>query len=124
MSYELSFNEEPDFLSVNVTGTRTHKAAVALAWDVLSACKERTASKVLVDLQQMTGQLDRVDAYDLAAVEFPKIQKTGVLTKMAVVDLEDSMERLKFFETVAVNRGVNMKIFSSVEKAAAWLAKE
>lgn len=123
MSYKLSFQKEAGYLRVNVIGERTRESVTAIAWDVLRACTEEGNSRVLVDVRQMTGRLNRVDAYDVTVLEFPKIQSAGILKMTAIVDLEEYRDRFRFFETVAINRGFNLRIFGDPDEAVIWLCR-
>ncbi len=124
MSYKMSIKKESDFLHINVTGVQSRETVTAIAWDVLEACEENEVSKVLVDVREMTGRLVGLDAYEVSALEFPKLQEKGILKRAAVIDLEENSENSRFFETVAVNRGINIRIFSSADEAVDWLDKE
>ena len=46
------------------------------------------------------------------------------LERIAYVDAVGSPERPKFAETVAVNRGVNVRLFQGLDAAKAWLSNE
>jgi hypothetical protein len=42
-------------------------------------------------------------------------------TQAAIVDKPQSAAREWFLETVAVNRGLNLRMFTDIEEARAWL---
>jgi hypothetical protein len=45
----------------------------------------------------------------------------GVILKIALVGREDQMFTDNFVENVAINRGINLKIFTDVDEAVIWL---
>ena len=49
------------------------------------------------------------------------VKMIRVLSKKALVVREDQMFPDNFVENVAVNRGVNLKLFTNVEEAIDWL---
>ena len=42
--------------------------------------------------------------------------------RMAYVERSENLEKARFAETVAKNRGVNVRLFASLEEAAGWLS--
>lgn len=121
MSYELSIEKKPDFLHVHVTGIRTREAVAAMAKDIIDACVQHQTSKVLVDVRELTGRLSTLNAYEVPSVEFPKLKRPGLLKKAVIVDVEEFKDSFRFFETVARNRGFNLRIFGDIDKAIKWL---
>ena len=45
-----------------------------------------------------------------------------IVKKAAIVDREDVRPRYKFLETVADNRGYNLRVFEDTTEALSWLA--
>ena len=85
MSYELSVKKETNYLYVQVTGVRTLETVMAMAAEVLSLCVEHRYSRVLLDIQEMIGALDAVDAYEFGGDYLPNLVPTGEI-KVAVID--------------------------------------
>ena len=121
MSYELNIRKKPDFLHVRVTGVRTRAAVVAMAKDILGACVQHQPPKVLVDVRELKGRGGTLDAYEVPSVEFPKLKRPGLLKKAVIVDVEEFKDSFRFFETVARNRGFNLRIFGDMHRAIEWL---
>ncbi len=123
MSSRLTIKKKEDFLWVTTTGTRSFKTVVDISADVLKACAEEKVKKVLVDVRALEGALDTLEAYEIPDKYFPTIRDPNVITRAAIVDLKESEDRYRFFETVAQNRGFNLFIFSNPEEAVEWLKK-
>jgi hypothetical protein len=47
------------------------------------------------------------------------IRKGGI--KLAIVAREEQMTPERFFETVARNRGIHLKVFTELDEAIVWL---
>lgn len=123
MSYRLKMTEEADYLYVLATGTRTLDTIMAMAVEVLAACDDRGYSRVLLDVQEMTGKLKPFDAYELGTKDLKKLRRPGQM-RLSVVDLADNHSRFRFLETVLHNQGFNISIFSNADKAMRWLCED
>ena len=120
MSCEMDMDKEHDFLHVRVRGVRTGETVSAMARDILDACVENRCTKVLVDVRALKGWLSTIEAYDVPSTDFPDLRGRG-LQKAAIVDRERPGETYRFFETVARNRGFNVRIFEDTDRAVEWL---
>lgn len=121
MSYELKMDEQEDFLRFSISGERTRESVVAATIEILDICYDREFSSALIDAREFSGRLHHLDAYDVPAVEYPKLTRRGVVSRVAIVDLKDFSDSFRFFETVARNRGYNLRLFGDADEAAAWL---
>jgi uncharacterized protein (UPF0264 family) len=120
MSYTLTMRTETDYLHVEATGIRTRDTVLGVATDCIAACKEHGYRRLLVDVQRMTGRLLTMEVYDLAKKDFPRIrQNLGV--RVVIIDLDDNRDRFQFLEDVAVNEGIDLRVFSNAKQALEWL---
>ena len=85
---------------------------------MVEACSQLQVSKALLDCRKMTGEIKILESFTVA--EYGGKMR-GFLSKTALVGREDQMLSDNFVENVAVNRGVNLKIFTDVEEAIDWL---
>ena len=75
--------------------------------------------RILV-ISRATGRIPTLEGYEVAghSEEFGWSRDY----KLALVDLnEESLQDNLFAETVAVNRGFNVKVFDNVKEAEIWL---
>ncbi len=121
MAYNLKIEVESSVLWVTATGTRSLQTVLAMSQEISAACVERNLKKVLVDVQALEGRLGTLDAYDIPTKHFPKIRNHSIISRCAIVDLKEFENDYRFFENVAVNRGFDLRIFSDVKEAIAWL---
>jgi hypothetical protein len=85
---------------------------------IIQACLETRVTRVLCDERQLEYRLATVDTFKSAeflATNAPR------LVKMAVVCAEKYFADLKFWETVANNRGLEVRAFQDLEAARHWV---
>ena len=120
MSYALNIRKEPDHLCIEAIGNRTPDSLVAVANACAAACKEHGYARFLLDVQRMTGELSTLDSYEVAAKQLPPLAR-GLGLRAAILDAEENIHRLQFFENVSVNMGINLRVFSNSNSALTWL---
>ncbi len=117
MSYKLSVNQKKSILSVAITGKLTKLDIFYLARNANSYVKDESIRKVVVDLTGCTGRLNLFDSLDLAG-SYPQYLKEF---KIAILDIEDNIEKSRMHEKIAHNRGFSIVCFTSNDEAEAWL---
>lgn len=109
-----------DHLAARASGGRTRESVSTLTLQVFEAAVANQHSRVLVDVRGLKGRLSTLDSYLVVTEVFQKLRGRGLL-KAAVLDSKDPGLRIRFIETVALNRGFNFRVFTSQSKALAWL---
>ncbi|MBW1743590.1 MAG: hypothetical protein JRJ47_09215 [Deltaproteobacteria bacterium] len=107
----MKVEKKDNVLWVTATGTRTLETVLAMSKDILAACREKKVTKALIDVRGLEGRLRMIEAYQIPDKHFPKMRDRSVITRAALVDLKEFEDSYKFFEQVAVNRGVGRDIF-------------
>jgi hypothetical protein len=120
MSIALNTRKESDYLYVEATGTRTPESVLAVASACAVACKEHGCDRLLLDTRRMTGALTTVDTYEVAGKRLPLLGR-GLSLRVAILVARENKARIQLFEDVAVNMGINLRIFSNVNAALRWL---
>jgi hypothetical protein len=122
MSYELQIIEKPTYLHAIVTGPNTLENVRGYLMELLRICEERKCFNVLIE-ERLTGRrLETWDVYQIASDS--SAHARGLFRAVAYVDVNASGDLMKFAETVANNRGVPMRLFTTVADAEAWLANQ
>lgn len=124
MDYQLELVEKNDFVVAVLGGVRTPETLMAAAAKTTAYCREHGYSLLVIDLRKMSGELDTLETFEIAGHSIPTQTDARDLVRSAILDLTENIERIRFFETVAVNRGFNVKIFDDENKAFEWLRKE
>lgn len=125
MQYELKFEVEGEILFVEIFGERPKKQLEETSKDawrtVAKVASEKNLKKLLI-LSHVTGDYPTFDAYKInSTLEECGVQRGWLI---AFVNLDStSYQEIKFAETVAVNRGFKIEVFSNQENARDWLQK-
>ncbi|HXF79392.1 MAG TPA: hypothetical protein VN598_11050 [Usitatibacter sp.] len=114
--FELAVHET--YLHATVWGEHTPENASRFLREVYEACLANRKDSVLLDM--------RLDGPTMGTSSiFSVVQERSGdgrgLRRIAYVDGARDPEKAKFAETVARNRGVNVRLFATVEEAKEWL---
>ena len=121
MSYQLKIDEASGYLHVLVSGANSGEVVRRYLHEVAEICGARRCSALLLE-ENLTGP-----AMNLAEIYSVVSEGSGYplahLLKVAFVDSnsEHPIMNMRFAETVARNRGVNVRAFRTVPEARAWL---
>lgn len=113
-------------LRVTVIGRYTRAAARDTIAPTIDMLIQHPLNRVLVDFRQVSGNPSTMDRYAFSvslAEKFSAATRSGadVTTRFAFVGHEPMVDKRRFGETVAVNRGLNLKVLESMEEALNWL---
>ena len=116
MQIQLSFRHEADFLFCAVSGPYSLTDFLRLADQVRAERMARGASRVLVDLRAVSGEVSSLDRYRLGIYVAEKPDRAK---RLAVVLRPDSINWM--FENVASNRGLPTCESADPRYAENWL---
>ena len=119
MTYTLTIDQKPTYLHAIVTGRNTKENVVRYLEDVIRECRVRNCWSVLIEERLEGARLRTMDVFDIASQG--DIRFAGMLRAMAYVDVNAEGDLMRFAEDVAVNRGLPVKVFSTVNDAEQWL---
>jgi hypothetical protein len=121
MAYDMEVVHEDDYLHIRVTGDNTPEDVIGYLDQIRQACVDHGCPKVLIE-ENLTGPpFGTVDVYDV--VDTASRGVAPAIQHIAFVDTNPAHDfaQMKFAETVAVNRGVNIKVFRDIASAKAWI---
>jgi hypothetical protein len=129
MSLQHKMRFESGLLSIDATGEYTSlDKAKQLFLEMLEAVAQHQAKNVLLDGRTLEGKprdFERFLYGEFAAKETLRLVKEhGIVPRFAYVLHEPLRDPGKFGETVAVNRGMNIKVFENLEDAFEWLGPD
>jgi hypothetical protein len=119
MDYKLTVQEHPGYLHATAIGERTPENARRALQDAYAECVAKKQRNLLFELNLEGAQLGMLRIYDVIAERSVDGSK---LRRIAYVDSVPGKES-KFAETVATNRGVNVRLFADVAAAKRWLTE-
>ena len=121
MGYKLNVIPKNNYINITASGTQTMENNIKLAADSVEACKKYKLSRVLIDIQGLSGQPGTLADYELAKL-LTAWETAKTVTRAALVEKESDLPAGRFFETTARNRGINLAVFSDPEKAEKWIS--
>jgi hypothetical protein len=121
MSYALSVENKGAYLHITVTGDNTPENVANYLSEVRDKCVEHQCANVLIEENLRGPGLGTGIIYNI--VTEASNQVWPVVLRIAYLDVnpDHNMGSMQFAETVAVNRAVNMRLFSSFLDAQKWL---
>lgn len=124
MAYDLKAVRKDSYLHVLVTGDNTPEDVAGYLSQIRQVCAEYGLSKVLIEENLAGPPIDTVDVYDV--VSAASVGVAPAIRQVAFVDTnpEHDFAAMEFAETVAFNRGVNVKVFRDVPSAAKWIREQ
>jgi hypothetical protein len=118
MSRSMEIQDKDDFVLIVYSGEFDMRSAHETIDHILQACSEKHCSAALLDCRNMTGKISTFDRYDSAM--YGQVIK-GTVSRMAIVGPPNLVLSDNFFENVALNRGLNLRVFIDMDKAVGWL---
>jgi hypothetical protein len=116
---------ESGLLRVGVRGVFSLEEAKQAFLEVLGAVAQYGARKVLIDGRKVKGNprdFERFYYGELAAQETQRLyNETKISPRFAYLIHGPLRDPGRFGEIVALNRGMNVKVFETLEEACEWL---
>ena len=119
MAYTLTLRDEPNYLHAIVTGENSEATVSGYLDALLHECVRRKCTRLLIEEHLEGRRLGTFEVFRIASEGSGRAR--GHLRAVAYVDANTEGDRMRFAENVAVNRGLNGAVFSSVSDAKAWL---
>ena len=118
MSYKISYNKSQGYIAVTVEGEFALSTLKHLATDIAGLVESYNCNRILNDMRHAKLTEATLDIYNM-----PKIASQagiGPRLKRALVVSELS-PNFYFLETVFVNQGHIVRLFTNIDKALQWL---
>jgi hypothetical protein len=118
--YKIVFEEYPTFLYALVHGEEYgYEVLASFLREISEECKKREFCQVMIE-ENISATASKMDVFRIAS-ELPQLGFAGI--RMAYIDrFQDQAELNEFGQEVAVSRGIDVRIFNSIEEADKWLA--
>ena len=123
--FDIKITLEEEFLLISASGNYSLLKANNLFKLAIDNGLSHNKSKILIDINHITGSIPLFDRFQYA--EFLSKYRTkhalGKVKRIAVVGKEPIVDKERFGETVATNRGVNVRVFTDMSEASIWINK-
>ncbi|MCP4391620.1 MAG: hypothetical protein GY802_25215 [Gammaproteobacteria bacterium] len=111
--------DSPDYLHLRCSGVWEMESSKRVWQHIVARLGQLDHGKVLLDEREV--ELETSVSIDFGQASFVADLARGVCRKAAIVDNTENSESDHFFETVCVNRSLNLKFFLSEHDAIEWL---
>jgi hypothetical protein len=122
MTYELTIDQKPAYLHAIVRGPNSVENVAGYVEEIRRECTARGCFRVLIEERLEGPRLGTPDVFQIASAGSGSAR--GVFQAIAYVDVNAESRLMQFAETVAVNRGLPVAVFSTVADAEKWLLSE
>ena len=108
-----------EFIKTTATGALDFASSKQALVDIASLITQPGEYEVLVDTRGAEVALSTIELFELgnALAALPSLHRS----KIGILAPVSDMDNAKFFETVAVNRGIKIEAFIDFEEAMTWL---
>lgn len=121
MSIQLQIEEMPSYLTAKFSGAGALEEIWRRFESIAEHCKRTNKNKLLLDFTEARANISLAERY--FGAEKAEIFVHYKLVKVAAVARPEQFDPRRFAETVARNRWVNARAFTSAEDAEEWLLK-
>jgi len=121
MSYKLTITQEVSYLHVIVTGLNSWENVASYLVEIMRECMARRVYRVLIEERLEGPRLGTMDVYQIASEGADRAR--GQSDAIAYVDAKASGRLMEFAADVAVNRGLPVSVFATVDEARNWLSE-
>jgi hypothetical protein len=121
MAYQLTVEQKAGYLHIRVTGENSPETVRRYLEEVFYTCLQANCPIVLIEEDLRGPGLGVIDIHQIVTEGSKRTWPT--VRRIAYVDVnkEHSQSDMHFAETLAVNLGVNVKLFPTVNEAEEWL---
>ncbi len=123
MSIAIETKLEKEYLELKFKGDFSLAEAKKAYKYTIDTAVEHQKSKVLIDALEVSGTMTIMERFEIAEFLTLYCQKNalGKIARIALVGKEPLVDRHRFGEIVAVNRGLNVKVFTDWTEALMWI---
>ena len=124
MSINIESKIEKDYLNLKFTGPFTLKEALKAYQCTIDDALKYDKTKILIDVNEVSGTMTTWERFETSEFLATYYQKCafGKIKRIAFIGKEPLVDRQRFGETVAVNRYLNVRIFTILSEAIKWIS--
>src|SRR4030095_7486638 len=122
MKAEIKIVRVRDFLKTKASGELNLKEAKKLLAEIAELNETSDFHEILVDVRQTTAGLTLSDTYEIVS-ELGKYRNAFRKKVAILLGPNNDMDKARFLEMCAQNRGYLVNVFDDFEKAVRWMMK-
>jgi hypothetical protein len=122
MPYKIDLSEDEGIVVITNTGRLTYESIEKMSLEALEIARSNNARLFLSDCTSLSNPIGVLEAYKIPEL-YDEISAQKGKNKLAILLADDFTitEEIRLFETVCVNRGRMVKIFTCKNTAVEWL---
>ncbi len=122
----LTADPRKNYLRISLDGVSSNSHIAETSNQILEICSLHQATKILFDVRGLTGNMSTLHRFTMASVfaaKYVLARCTGKIphSRFAVIGNAPIVDKGKFEENVAINRGLPVKTFTELAQALEWL---
>jgi hypothetical protein len=121
MAWHVEYLAQEQVITVEFSGTAGMDDLKATGTQCIAVAREHATYAILADAREMTLTAQTTELYHLPDTFEEQGLTRHYRVAMVISDDSDQKESFTFFETVFVNRGFQMRLFSKRDAALEWL---
>lgn len=121
MAWSVSVDERTRIVTTVYAGLMPPAALRQAVEATLRVCMEHECVRLLADCSQLDGGHTVMDLYDAAAAVGAVPGVARLKEAVIMPTRPGATDTVTFWETAAINRGIQVQLFSSRDDAVAWL---
>ncbi len=124
MAHRISIQPKGAYLHVTVTGDNTPEDIGGYFEEVLEACQQHQCFNILIEENLRGPTIGTFPTYEVITKNISQLLAYDHHLAYVDANPEHDWDNNQFGETVAVNRGISLKVFSNAPEAEEWLLEQ
>ncbi len=121
MDYREIIVDNTEYLHLSCTGSRDIESSKRVWQHIAIRLAQLDHGKVLLDEREV--DLKTSISTDFQHASFVAELLRGICNRVAIIDVAENDKSNQFFETVCVNRSLNLRFFLHADHAIEWLVR-
>ena len=123
MTHTTAYNPAAGMIETVVQGKITSSEAKEIISEIIHAATESDCFFCLTDYRQAIIDMSTSDIYNIPKIISNKQASTGLYLKnfKRAIVVEKGLKDFQFLETVTLNMGQHIKLFTDMDEAKKWL---
>jgi hypothetical protein len=119
VTYRLELAQKPVYLHAVVTGENSRENVAAYLEELRRECVARGCARLLIEERLAGARLGRSEVFGIVMEAADRA--TGLFEAVAFVDVNAGGDMMKFAESMALYRGIPIRLFAAVADAEKWI---
>jgi hypothetical protein len=118
MVENLKITPEGSYIYCDYTGEFSVDMGMECIDALVEACVKHECYKAILDCSHMSGEMGIFQRFQV--IQHAEVTR-DIALKTAILARDEQVLPDKFAETVAINRGINLRVFTDIDAAKRWL---